>query len=62
MNLITYLKYEKDKNIRNQLQFVEKTKQQLLEKNQRNVILQKIDDGNTQLRLVTKKRKKGNRK
>ena len=27
-----------------------------------NVILQKIDDGNTQLRLVTKKRKKGNRK
>ena len=38
-----------------------KQKQQAIRKNQRQVILDKIEDGNTTLRLQTKKRKKGKR-
>ena len=38
-----------------------KQKQQAIRENQRQVILDKIEDGNTTLRLQTKKRKKGKR-
>ena len=38
-----------------------KQKQQAIRENQRQVILDKIEDGNTTLRLQTRKRKKGKR-
>ena len=38
-----------------------KQKQQAIRANQRQVILDKIEDGNTRLRLVTKKKKKRDR-
>ena len=38
-----------------------KQKQQAIRANQRQVILDKIEDGNTRLRLTTKKKKKGQR-
>jgi len=38
-----------------------KQKQQAIRENKRQVILDKIEDGNTTLRLQTKKRKKGKR-
>tara|TARA_E500000331_G_C16954199_1_gene581892 strand:+ start:223 stop:492 length:270 start_codon:yes stop_codon:yes gene_type:complete len=38
-----------------------KQKQQAIRANQRQVILDKIEDGNTRLKLTTKKKKKGQR-
>ena len=38
-----------------------KQKQQAIRANQRQVILDKIEDGNTRLKLTTKKQKKGQR-